>query len=139
MRVEVRWTWVDDEASGDWNQTHCLYAFTDPESDEILYVNSAIEENLRDRCESSDHDDLWRSLRGIGVENVGVLIGLPRLDGAQRRDPALLRELTTLLINELDPSGNAEDEAGPEVPVRAGLEVACAGEWPYEEAIFVAL
>lgn len=139
MRVEVRWSWVDDEASEEWNQTHCLYAFTDPESDEILYVGGAIEDNVRDCCESLDHDGLWRILRGVGIENVGVLIGLPKLEGAARRDPVLLRELTTLLVGELSPTGNDEDEDGSEVPVRAGLEIECAGDWPYDESVFITL
>ena len=139
MRVEVRWTWVDDEASEDWNQTHCLYAFTDPESDEILFVGSAVEENVRDGCESSEHDDLWLSLRGVGVQNVGVLIGIPRQDAAARKDTVLLHEMTALLVTELDPSGNTGDEVGTGVTIRAGLEVECTGDWPYEETVFVAL
>jgi hypothetical protein len=49
----------------------------------------------------------------------------------------MLAQLRRLLVVELDPSGNAEEDA--EAPVRAGLELECTGEWPYEESVFAAL
>jgi hypothetical protein len=41
-----------------------------------------------------------------------------------------------LLVAELQPSGNASDEF--QIPEPTGLEVECAGDWPYEETRFIA-
>src|SRR5262249_28857019 len=136
MRVEVRWSWVEDEADEAWNATRCLFAFCDPENDEILYVGHADDRNVRDHCEASEHEVLWQELRAIGIDNVSVLIGVPQ-DARLRSDNVLLGELASLLITELDPSGNEERDA--ERPVRPGLEIECSGEWPYEEATFAPL
>ncbi len=136
MHVEVGWSWVEDETSPEWNTTDCLYAFTDPESDEVLYLGTAAGATLKAACEATEHEDLWSRLRAIEVDNVGVMVGRPKVEGGAKLDAELLGEITRLLIFEIDPSGN--DDNQPWVEIRSGLEVKCSGEWPYEEAVFLA-
>jgi len=137
MHVKVGWSWVEDETADDWNTTDCLYAFTDPESDEVLYLGTCSGATLKACCEATEHEDLWSRLRGIEIDNVGVMIGRPQAEGGAKIDAKLLGEITQLLVFEIGPSGNSDNE--PRVEVRPGLEVACSGEWPYEEAVFVAI
>jgi len=54
MHVTVRWTWLEDESAPDWETTNCLFAFADPESDEIVYLGDCGASSVRDRCEAAE-------------------------------------------------------------------------------------
>jgi hypothetical protein len=133
VRVTVRWHWLEDEGAPEWDATNCLFAFADPESDEILYVGAAAGATVRDRCEAAELEPLWSDLRGIGVEHVSVMVGTIDRQGATPEPARNASAAAALLVAELQPSGNAVDATA--VPP-AGLEVECAGDWPYEESRF---
>ena len=136
MRIELRWSWIEDETASTWDATNCAYAFTDPESDEILFIDVAFAATVRDCCEAARHEELWKQLRAIGIENVGVLVGMPRAEPEAPVTHHLLDDVVHLLVIELEPIGNAA--AASSQPGRTDLEVQCSGEWPYEESVFAA-
>ena len=137
MQVKIHWTWVEDDSAPEWNHTHCLFALADPESDEILYLGDAGDATVRARCEAAELDPLWADLRGIGIEHVSVLVGQP--EGATPASPsAVVAAAATLLVTELQPSGNVR-ELENDIEPASDLEIECAGDWPYEETRFIAL
>lgn len=136
MHVTVRWTWLEDESAPDWETTNCLFAFADPESDEIVYLGDCGASSVRDRCEAAELEPLWADLRGIGIDHVSVLVGKPDTGAGKKVEPPTVAAAAALLVAELQPSGNASDEF--QIPEPTGLEVECAGDWPYEETRFIA-
>lgn len=136
MHVKVHWEWLEDEAAPSWDAKHCLFAFADPENDEIVYLSTAGTTTVRACCEASELEELWSDLRGIGIEQVSVLVGKPEVpDSGASAGAFAATAAAALLVAELQPSGNLDDARTEST---AGLEVECAGDWPYEETRFIA-
>ena len=136
MHVTLRWAWLEDESAPEWNTSNCLFAFADPESDEILFLGTATGSTVRERCEAGTLEPMWTDLRGIGIDHVSVLVGKPDTVSGEPIAARTLSDAAALLVAELQPSGNAP-EADTAAPA-AGFQVECAGDWPYEESSFVA-
>jgi hypothetical protein len=137
MQFNIHWSWVEDDAAPEWDDTQCLFALADPESDEILYLGATGDATVRARCEAAELEPLWAELRGIGIEQVGVLVGRPTV-ASPAVAPATVAAAAALLVSELQPSGNgAELERGIE-PAH-DLAIECSGDWPYEETHFTAV
>ena len=133
MRVDVHWRWLEQESDPDWETIDRLFAFADPENDEILYIGAATGTTLRQCCEAPELEPVWRDLRGIGIERVSVLVGTPTSPDGDTIEAATVTAAAALLVADLLPTGNAETE---ESAAAVGLEVACDGDWPYENTQF---
>jgi hypothetical protein len=128
----VQWRWLEQDADPDWDKTDRLFAFADPENDELLYIGAATGATLRERCEAADLEAVWHDLRGIGIEQVSVLVGTPTSPDGDTIGAATVTATAALLVADLLPTGNGDTADAPAV----GLEIACDGDWPYEESQF---
>jgi hypothetical protein len=137
--VEVVWAELDEEDEG-WDEVRCLYAYIDPESNDVLYIGKAWGKTVRERFDAPDKDQVFARLEAAGYdvddEGVGVLIGRIMLEPGMRLTEAFLKDVESLLIYEIEPEGN-EQNIYSRGTWRSGLEVRCQGDWRHPVNTFV--
>jgi hypothetical protein len=135
MSIEIQWTTLLAE-SEEWHHAHVLYAYLDPETDEILYVGMAWRRTVRQRFTDRDKRSLFNFLfNERGVRGVKVLVGSVWMDGRLTRQ--LLSNVESLLIKRLKPAGNVMCRTSR--LSRPGMRLECFHEWPDERTRFVDL
>ncbi len=137
--LEIVWAELDDDDEA-WDEVRCLYAYIEPESDEVLYIGKAWGKTLRERLDAPDKDEVFARLKAAGYDlnddGVGVLIGRVTLEPGMRLTKELLKDIESLLIYEIEPEGN-EQNIYSRGSWRSGLEVRCKGDWPHPLNTFV--
>ncbi len=135
MVVEVHWKELGRRSAGlQW--AGCLYAYTDPESNRIIYIGKADGTTIRQRFTASDKYDLFRHFEEeFGITAVGVFAGLIALEEGCRLTRELLADIESLLIKRLQPPGNVQSKRSR--IARPGLVVECLGKWPHRRTRFV--
>jgi len=137
--VEVVWAELNEEDEG-WTEVGCLYAYVEPESDEVLYIGKSWGKTVRERFDAPDKDDVFARLEAAGYDvgdgGVGVLIGRLTLEQGTRLTEKLLKDVESLLIYEVEPEGN-EQNIYSRGSWRPGLEVQCKRDWPHPVDTFV--
>jgi hypothetical protein len=132
--VKVKWTLLRDRSSL-WHEAFCLYAYSHPHNNRLLYIGKADFRTVRQRLDDRDKDALFQYLNDeYGLDEVAVLHGAIVLDGG-RRTSALLSDVESLLINRLRPVGNIMCTQRRGI-CRPGLHVVCEGDWPHRRAGF---
>ena len=123
--LDVTSTWHELEADEDWNVTRTLYAYLDPETDEIVYVGKADYCSARERANDHETDD--RFLERIDLDEWDTIFGeVTEIGDMERLSVPLLQDIEELLIWHLRPRGNVKVAE----PKRVGLRVTCDGAWP---------
>ncbi len=132
MAIEIEWhliTGDDDEA---WDWTNVLYAYIDPDDDEILYIGKAYgpSTSVRSRFQAEDKADFWDFITNeLGIKKVNVLVGTVVLEEGERLTRQLLADIESLLIFREDPCGNVQNTQSRGI-TRSGMRIKCTGDWP---------
>ena len=135
MRVDVEWTWLDEEDHPLWGDQYCLYAYLHPERDWLLYIGKADYSTVRQRLHGDHKGQLYADLqREYGIDEFRVLHGDVQPENGRRRTSELLADVESLLIMRWQPFGNVQSRQS-RIP-RPGLRVDCVGEWPFKRARF---
>lgn len=135
MVVEIHWNELDHPSEG-WRRTGCLYAYTDPDTDRILYIGKADGTTIRQRFTAADKDDLFGHFKEeFGITEFGVFAGLIALEEGRRLTRELLADIESLLIKRVQPPGNVQSKRSR--IARPGLVVECLGEWAHHRTRFV--
>ena len=135
MSIEIQWRTLLPE-SKEWNHRHVLYAYLDPNTDQILYLGMAWQRTVRQRFRDRDKNALRDFLTDeLGLEGVKVLVGSVWMKGRLTRQ--LLSDVESLLIKRLQPAGNIMCRSSR--ISRRGMRLECFQEWPHERTRFVDL
>jgi len=132
MAIEIEWyliTGDDDEA---WDWTNVLYAYIDPDNDEVLYIGKAYgpSTSVRLRFQAEDKSALWNFLENeLSITDVDVLVGDVCLEQDQKLTRQLLADIENLLIFREDPVGNKQSTQSRGI-TRPGMRIKCTGDWP---------
>jgi len=132
MAVEIEWTLVSGDDDEAWDWTNVLYAYIDPEDDEILYIGKAYgpATSVLSRFNARDKKSLWRFLeRELGITAVNVLVGIIDPGEGGRLTRQLIADIESLLIYREDPCGNVQSTRSRGIS-RSGMRVKCTGSWP---------
>jgi hypothetical protein len=135
MGIEIFWKYVVD---GDEELDLCrvLYAYVHPESEDILYIGKADRCTVRERLKGKHKKDVFEYLYNeFGMTEMGLLVGELMLPEGSRYSSALLADIESLLIYNLEPLANIQN-IGSRIS-RLGLVVSCSGEWPSDYDEFV--
>lgn len=132
MGIEIEWKPLLQD-SIEWNYRHVLYAYLNPDDDEILYIGLAwrrsVRQRFRDRDKNALRDFLWDDL---GLADVKVLVGEVVLEGRLTRQ--LLSDVESLLIKRLKPVGNIMCRTFR--ISRPGMRLECSQQWPHKRNKF---
>ena len=94
---------------------------------------------VRERFDAPDKDEVFARLESAGYDvedgGVGVLVGRLRLEQGMRLTEKLLKDVESLLIKRLQPSGNIKCRLGR--ISRPGMRLECRQEWPHRRSRFV--
>lgn len=135
MRVDLEWT-VLRSGGREWSATRCVYAYVDPDDDELLYIGKADGPSIRERWTCSGKRALRRFLRDGGRRTqIRILAGFPELPPNTRLTRELLCDIESLLIHRLQPRGNIQ--ATKSRIQRPGLTLHCWNDWPHQQTVFV--
>ncbi len=132
MAIEIEWTLIKDEDDEAWDWTNVLYAYTDPEDNEILYIGKAYgpSTSVLTRFRARDKNSLWKFLdKELEITEVNVLIGNIALEEGFRLTKQLIADIEGLLIYREDPCGNVQSTRSRGIS-RSGMRVKCTGDWP---------
>jgi hypothetical protein len=133
MSIEIQWRTLLAE-SEEWNHRHVLYAYLNPNTDQILYLGMAwqrtVLQRFRDRDKNGLRDFLAHEFRLDGVK---VLVGNVWMEGRLTRQ--LLSDVESLLIKRLKPAGNIMCRSTR--ISRRGMRLECYHEWPHHRTRFV--
>src|ERR1700730_15060678 len=133
MSIEIQWKTLSPE-SKEWHHRHVLYAYLDPDTDEILYVGMAWHRSVRQRFTDRDKQSLFHFLFDqLRLDGVKVLVGSVLMEGRLSRH--LLSGVESTLIKRLKPAGNIMCRS-TRISRRA-MRLECFHEWPHERARFV--
>src|SRR5436190_136076 len=85
MGIDIEWTPLLED-SKEWNYTHVLYAYLDPDNDEILYIGLAWRRTVRQRFRDRDKNALRDFLLdNLALGEVKVLVGQVFMEGRLTR------------------------------------------------------
>ncbi len=130
MEVEIDWKYAAD---GDEEMDLCqvLYAYAHPNSEDILYIGKADFSSVKERMKGRHKEQIFDCLRReFQVSEMGIIVGEIVLGEGRRFSSALLSDIESLLIFELDPPANIQSR-NTRIS-RPGLRITCSGEWPNE-------
>ncbi|GAB2199491.1 GIY-YIG nuclease family protein [Sessilibacter sp. MAH4] len=134
MEVEVDWQYVVDGDEG-LDLCQVLYAYTHPDTEEILYVGKADFSSVYKRLKGRHKDEIFNYLRSeFQISEMGLLVGQLILEEGRRFSSTLLSDVESLLIHELNPPANIQSTSSR--ISRPGLIVTCLGEWPLKDNQF---
>ncbi len=132
--VEVEWALIASDDDPLWSWRRVLYAWTHPESHEIVYIGKADYRSVRQRFACPAKDGVWSHLsRCYGIDEVDVRVG--EIFTEARLTPQLLDDVESLLIYHLRPCCNVSCTSNR--IQRPGLRVTCTADWPISRARFV--
>jgi len=133
--VRIRWTRLRQKDAL-WQDSLCLYSYTHPRDNLLLYLGKADFHSIRQRMNAPDKDALFAYFEQVfGLKEVVVFQGELILDQGQRRSSALLADVESLLILRLKPMGNIMCTQARGIS-RPGLRIVCAGHWPHPRSTF---
>ena len=136
MRIEIDWSWIEDDEDARWQDQYCVYAYFHPTHDWLLYVGKADYATVRQRTHGRHKEELFDDITAeYGVEYLRAMHGALLLPEGTRRTSQLLSDVESLLIIRLQPRWNTQSRQSR--ISRPGLRVRCAGEWPFKRAGFV--
>jgi len=112
MRIEVDWTFLDDDPHPLWADSFSLYAYLHLDLDRLLYVGKADYSTVRERLHGDHKADVLDDIsRRYGIEQVRVLHGELLLEEGHRRSSEHLGDVESLLIMRLQPFGNIQSRS----------------------------
>lgn len=134
-RIEVKWRFLGDEEDDGWNVLGCLYAYLEPDSDEVLYIGKSLGVTVRGRWRRAAKEKFWDDLESErGIHEHAVLLGELWLPSDQELTDELLSDVESLLIQRVSPWGNIQSIKSR--ISRPGLVVKCSGDWPHHQKTF---
>ena len=111
ITASVDWVALPEDHD-DWDASRCLYAYLAPDESEILYIDMTWDQTVRARWNYSAKPKLWDYLEfEHGMHHHITLAGHIELAPGRRLSKALLIDIESLLINELQPCGNVQATA----------------------------
>jgi hypothetical protein len=135
MLVKVKWFDVGHHTEL-WSAQRVLYAYLDPDGEEILYIGKAYGRTVRERWRRSAKPALWDFFeQERGLYEHSVRVGVLELEAGARMSQALVSDVESLLIHRLQPAANIQCLRSR--IVRPGLVVRCSGQWPLRQKNFV--
>jgi len=130
MLVSVRWSSICRKDNPRWDWAGVLYAYSYPDTHEIIYIGKAFGQTVRGRFRYSSKEGLWEDLeRERGIRKVIVLVGEVFLPPGRRLTDELISDIESLLIKRIQPYGNIQSRNSR--ISRPGLRVLCVGKWPF--------
>jgi len=117
-----------------WRQQRVLYAYIDPEDNEIIYLGKAWSHSTWSRFIAEDKEKVWEEC-GLSPTDVDVIVGSIEMARGMRLTKEMLAVLEGLLIYRLEPECNKQSIYGGKS--KEGLKVCCVGEWPYKTQQFI--
>ncbi len=129
--VDIAWTRLEEDDDALWQDSQCLYAYAEPDTDELFYIGKADYQTVRQRLYGPHKEDLFNDL---DLDEVAVVHGALVLEPGRRLTSELLGDVEALLIMELQPPGNVAYTHSR--PSRPGMTVACVGDWLWTPAAF---
>lgn len=127
MLVRVKWELVDADETL-WDMRRCLYSYVDARTAEVLYVGKADRQSVRQRMRGRHKRGIYDFFDENGINDYVVLLGDLHLEEGRRFSSALLADVESLLISELQPRANICCRQSR--IARPGLKVRCFGIWP---------
>lgn len=126
--IVIRWRELGEDDDPGWDQTQCLYAYVEPDTDEILYIGKAWGVSVRGRWVYSAKPMFWEYLKDQEIGEHVVVIGKIELPEGWTLTDELLADIESLLIIEEQPPGNVQSKRSR--TAQPGLVLRCCGEWP---------
>jgi len=134
MTTYIDWRFLNENDEG-WRQVRCLYAYLAPSTLEILYIGMAWNATVRERWKRSGKYQFWDDLeKERGIRNHCPLLGELSLPPRRRLTRALLCDVESLLIQQVQPWGNIQSRFSR--ISSTGLIVRCEGDWPVHHRVF---
>lgn len=134
-KVQVKWRSLEDEDDDGWRVCGCLYAYLEPDSDEILYIGKSWGVTVRGRWNRASKEKFWDDLESErGIDEHIALIGEIWLMQNEELTDELLSDIESLLIQRISPWGNIQS-VNSRIS-RPGLIVKCSGDWPHPQKTF---
>lgn len=127
--LSVEWEVVGDAGDSAWDECRCLYAYSNPEDGELLYIGMAGNCSMRQRLASHRNGSLGTWLRSEGFTEIDVRIG--RFADCKRLTMELLSDIESLAIRRIRPRGNIRNMLSLSYN-RPGQRVRFEGEWPWK-------
>ena len=137
MDIDVEFTWRYAQ-HGEYALNYCrvLYAYAHPDTADILYIGKADLCSVKERLRGRHKEEIFEFFnREIGITEMGLLVGELILPEGRNYSSALLSDIESLLIAELQPPANIQCTATRNP--RPGLNVICTGEWPHDFDQFI--
>ncbi len=134
MEVNIHWEYTDHEEEN-IDCTRVLYAYLDPESNEILYVGKADYCSVSERMKGKHKEDVFNYIQEeLGLTEISCIVGVLSIPKGCRFSSELLSDVESLLIISIQPRANIQNMNSR--TSRPGLVVTCSGEWSYENNMF---
>jgi hypothetical protein len=136
MNVKVNWRFLKPSRDEGWNNSKCLYAYLAKGRREILYIGKSWSVSVRRRWDRYAKESFWDDLENErNMHKHYVLLGEVLLLPGKRLSQELLRDIESLLINQIDIWGNIQ--CRKRRINRQGLIVDCLGEWPLHKKRYI--
>lgn len=138
--MEALIKWIDPNPGGDKKalpHRRVLYAYLHPLTRKILYIGKADFQSVSERTRGAHKEKLHAHIAGAeGIESVHLIIGLLHIEEDRKFSSALLSDVESLLIVQLQPRFNTQSRATR--ISRPGLVLNCRGDcWPIAMRRFV--
>ncbi len=134
MNVNIHWEFTDHEEEN-IDYSRVLYAYLNPESNEILYVGKADYCSVSERMKGKHKEDVFNYIqKEFGLTEISCIVGELSLPKGRKFSSELLSDIESLLIISIQPYANTQNKNSR--ISRPGLVVTCSGEWPYEDGVF---
>jgi hypothetical protein len=133
VNVVVRWSLA--RTNGDeFSFRRVLYAYLHPRTKHILYIGKADYCSVRERLRGQHKCSVAQFFKKLKISRVYALVGVLYLPKGIRFSSALLSDIESLLISELQPYANVQCITSR--ICRPGLSVTCRGSWPSRKRHF---
>lgn len=127
MLVSVKWEAIA-ERDWRWDMRRCLYSYVDADTRDVLYVGKAEHQTVRQRMYGRHKQGIYDwFFDEYGIDDFIVLFGDLHMEEGRRFSSALLSDVESLLISELQPPANICCKRSR--ISRPGLHVKCFGSW----------
>lgn len=109
LNAFVDWRFLGDDDDDGWDQLRCLYAYHAPRASEVFYIGKAWGKTVYQRWLREAKEKFWNDLeRDRGISSHRPAIGTVALLEGNRLSHALLCDIESLLIQQLQPWGNIQ-------------------------------